>query len=373
MLKELVKQRLMMAADEIFALFERTIASYEEELYRMRAEKERQRQQQEALSKTHIVLHVEDVQQLIDHQEGCPPQLEAEGSILKQEDPQPPHVKEEEEELWITQEGEEADLTSLPLTGVSVKTEEHEDKPPESSQLHHSLSEENRGAEPPSSSSSNSPQHMMMTDADGDHCGGSQADKLLALLSVNEHTSHSPEDEEALSSNADCEGDVRAHTDNKHSECSEKTKRFTCSVCAKRFSFPSVLTQHMQTHTGEKPFSCSVCDYRFARRSTLMRHMITHTGEKPFSCSVCDERFSRKSYMESHKRTHTGEKPFSCSVCSEKFAKKPSLTRHMTTHTGKKPFSCSVCGEKFAKRPSLTRHTWTHTAEKPFSLLEGPL
>ncbi|XP_061746838.1 uncharacterized protein LOC133545354 isoform X4 [Nerophis ophidion] len=55
-----------------------------------------------------------------------------------------PHFKEEKEDLWVTQEEEfvpgqeEADLSKFPLTVVSVKTEEHEDKPPESSQLHHS-------------------------------------------------------------------------------------------------------------------------------------------------------------------------------------------------------------------------------------------
>ncbi|XP_061747139.1 uncharacterized protein LOC133545497 [Nerophis ophidion] len=64
--------------------------------------------------------------------------------LQQQEDPQPPHIKEEKEDLWITQEEEcllgqeEADLSKFPLTVVSVKTEEHEDKPPESSQLHHS-------------------------------------------------------------------------------------------------------------------------------------------------------------------------------------------------------------------------------------------
>ncbi|XP_061741926.1 uncharacterized protein LOC133542096 isoform X2 [Nerophis ophidion] len=59
---------------------------------------------------------------------------------------QPSHIKEEEEEVWMSQEGEcpvgqeEADVSKFPLTVVSVKTEEHEDKPPESSQLHHSPS-----------------------------------------------------------------------------------------------------------------------------------------------------------------------------------------------------------------------------------------
>ncbi|XP_054630194.1 tigger transposable element-derived protein 4-like isoform X2 [Dunckerocampus dactyliophorus] len=74
----------------------------------------------------------------------CPPQWQGRSSTFEQEDPQPPRVKEEPEEFWTTQEGEcllrpaEADLTTLPLTGVSVKTEDQEDKPPESSQLHHS-------------------------------------------------------------------------------------------------------------------------------------------------------------------------------------------------------------------------------------------
>ncbi|XP_054628152.1 uncharacterized protein LOC129179220 isoform X2 [Dunckerocampus dactyliophorus] len=162
--------------------------------------------------------HSPHVQQLIDCQEEHSRQPEGGISTLKREHPQPPHVKEEEEELWTTPEGkclhgpEEADLTKLLLTGVSVKTEDHEDKPPESSQLHHSPSEENRRAEPPSSSS---PQHMT-TEADGDQ------------ISDSEHTSRSSDDEdgddtrEASSSDTDGEGDMRTHADNKHSGCSKK-------------------------------------------------------------------------------------------------------------------------------------------------------
>ncbi|XP_061890207.1 uncharacterized protein LOC133640668 isoform X2 [Entelurus aequoreus] len=122
MLRALVNQRLSAAVEEIFVMFERTIAEYEEELSRTKEEKERQHQLLDAVFKTHQVeLHRTGVQQ-------------------------PPHIKEEEEEVWITQEEEcllgqeEADPTKFPLTVVSVKTEEHEDKPPESSQLHHSPS-----------------------------------------------------------------------------------------------------------------------------------------------------------------------------------------------------------------------------------------
>ncbi|XP_054636393.1 uncharacterized protein LOC129183313 [Dunckerocampus dactyliophorus] len=150
----------------------------------------------------------------------------------EEEEPQPPDVKEEEEELSITQEREhlpgpeEADLARLPLTGVPAVTKDHEDKPPELSQLHHSPSEEMSEAEP---SCSSSLQHMT-TEADGDHCGGSQADNLFAPLSDSDDTtSHSPEGEdsdynqESLSSDTDSEGDMMTGTGNKHSKSSKKT------------------------------------------------------------------------------------------------------------------------------------------------------
>ncbi|XP_061748554.1 uncharacterized protein LOC133546752 isoform X6 [Nerophis ophidion] len=118
---------------------ERTIAEYEEELCPTKEEKERPHQ------KPQVVLHSTDVQQpphiKEEEEDPQPPHTKEE-----EEDPQPPHIKEEEEEVWISQEGEcpvgqeEADVSKFPLTVVSVKTEEHEDKPPESSQLHHSPS-----------------------------------------------------------------------------------------------------------------------------------------------------------------------------------------------------------------------------------------
>nr|XP_061778768.1 uncharacterized protein LOC133624644 isoform X11 [Nerophis lumbriciformis] len=118
---------------------ERTIAEYEEELCPTKAEKERQPQ------KHQVVLHRTDIHQLIGHQEECFPHLQGDSFTL--EDPQPSHFKGDEEDpqrplFKEEEEGEcpvgqeEADLTKFPLAVISVKTEDHEDKPPESSQLH---------------------------------------------------------------------------------------------------------------------------------------------------------------------------------------------------------------------------------------------
>ncbi|XP_061918036.1 zinc finger and SCAN domain-containing protein 2-like isoform X1 [Entelurus aequoreus] len=373
MLNELVKKRLAAAADEICGLFERTIASYAEELSRTRKENERRRQQLEEICKTHIVIHVEDLQQLIGRQDELPLLPQQGRSTLKQEDPQPTFVKEEEE-LWITQDGErllvpeeeEEDFEKSPLTSISVKTENHEDKPPESSQRHHSPSEENKGAEP---SSSSSPQHIT-TEDDEDHCGGSH------LSNSDGTTSYSPKDgdaaKEPLSSDTDCKGDMRTQTDNKHSEkqmgknqgvlgnvhrrTHTRKKPFSCSVCGKRLTDRSAVASHMTTHTGEKPFSCSVCGKKISHKSTMVTHMRIHTGETPYSCSVCWKSFYKKSSVIRHMRTHTGEKPFSCSWCGERFSVKSNMVQHLRTHTGEKPFSCSICGIRFSQKSNMIRH-----------------
>nr|XP_061825090.1 uncharacterized protein LOC133611925 isoform X3 [Nerophis lumbriciformis] len=73
---------------------ERTIAEYEEERSSTKEEKERQHQLLDAVFKNdEVVLHRTDVQQS--------PRVNEEEA-----ETQHPHIKEEEEDLWITQEGE---------------------------------------------------------------------------------------------------------------------------------------------------------------------------------------------------------------------------------------------------------------------------
>ncbi|XP_061525831.1 zinc finger protein 316-like isoform X5 [Phycodurus eques] len=157
-------------------------------------------------------------------------------SIKKEEEPEHPHLKWEEEED-----------TNFPSTGVPLKTADKVQ------------SEESRGAEPRSSST---------REGDGDHFGRSQADGLLAPLSDSDDTtSHSP----ATEDDDEYESDVTCHTDN---------KRWKCSQCGKSFPYESHLKKHTRIHTGEKPFACSDCSQRFTQKGHLKIHTRTHTGRR---------------------------------------------------------------------------------------------
>ncbi|XP_035537760.1 zinc finger protein 135-like [Morone saxatilis] len=283
---------------------------------------------------------------------------------------------EEQEELWISWEGElhrgleEADITEFTVT--PVKSEEDDEENPQS--LHQSQPEENRD------------EHLK-SEADGEDCGGPEPDRNLNPDHLqpdnDDETSHSSEPEtddscdkedvrepqsdlNRLQNNEEHVSDVGCDTvrSQKHNGVQTGVKPFRCSVCGKRYSWKKSLTDHMRLHSEGKRFSCSVCNKTFQWRRDVVMHMRIHTGEKPFSCSFCGKRFAQNGNLTSHLRGHTGEKPFACSICKKSFADSSTLTKHMKVHTREKSFSCSVCSETFSRKEHLKKHFTIHAGEK---------
>ncbi|XP_028440187.1 zinc finger and SCAN domain-containing protein 12-like [Perca flavescens] len=374
MLRSLVEQRLTAAAEEIFGLFERTIAEYEEELCRSKEKNERQQKLLDAVYNPQLRLHRADVQQLSVVKAEVPPEQQEWSSSLDQEDPEPPpHIKEEQEELWTSQEGEqlqgleEADIKFL-FTSVPVKSEEDDEEKAQSSQLHESQTEENREAE--------------RTGADGEDCGGPEPARNSdpdSPLQPATHDKTSDSSESQTDASADWE-ETREPQSGLNSlqnnevavsgvECNTGNTSVSSSECAGSFGrnifeFSHTLGQRITTHTGGKSFSCSICSKTFADPRNLRRHMSVHTGEKPFICSVCDKGFAQKTHLRKHLVVHTGEKTFSCFFCEKRFRDRSSLKRHLIVHTGEKQFNCSLCDKRFALKQTLKRHLLVHTGEK---------
>ncbi|XP_030002813.1 zinc finger protein 182-like [Sphaeramia orbicularis] len=365
-LRSFVEQRLTAAAEEIFGLFERTIAEYEEELCRTKEENQRQRQILDCVWNPRVLIHKTDVQQLSVVKEEVPPEQQEWNPIVDQEESEPetPHIKEEQEELWTSQE---VNITRFPSTPVPVKSKDDDEKKVKSSQLNQTPTEEYKEK------------------ANKVNCGRSEPDILVHMESIKRRTfdSKSLLEEhmdtytgQKLGGSSECEAtfsrrknttqktnsprDMMKNNELSVSDVGYKKKLYHCPVCSKTFRWKSRLEIHMMSHTGEKPVACSVCHKSFRDKSIIRRHMRVHTGERPFHCSVCEKRFTCKSHLTGHMRIHTGEKPFSCSECGKRFGQKTSLECHMRFHTGEKPFSCLVCQKRFKQKQNVQTHMKIH-------------
>ncbi|XP_051239187.1 zinc finger protein 135-like isoform X4 [Dicentrarchus labrax] len=386
-LRVLVKQRLTAVVEEIFGLFETTLVEYEEEIESLHK-----------LLEEAVKLQMNtaaDVPQLMVIKEEVPSEQQERRTNLDQDDKEEfPHIKDEQEVVWSSQEGEniqgleEDDLTKFTFTAVSVKSEDDEEKA-QFSQLHQTQTDE-----------------QMKAVSDGEDCGGSESARILGpacdsqqemsllqsglvTLNYNEdsvsHKDSNPVEKLCVGQTFSIPN-IRVDTGGKPFSCTicgkgfrEKSdlkrhirfhtgeKPFSCVFCVKNFTEKADLKRHMRVHTGEKPFSCPICGKSFGEKNDLTRHIRVHTGEKPFSCSICGKIFSQNENLRRHERIHTGEKPFTCPVCTKPFTHRGALVVHMRIHTGEKPFGCSVCGKRYIETGNLKKHMRVHTGEKPFS------
>uniref|UniRef100_I3JDF2 C2H2-type domain-containing protein n=1 Tax=Oreochromis niloticus TaxID=8128 RepID=I3JDF2_ORENI len=239
----------------------------------------------------------------------------SERNSLHQEEPELPHIKEEHEEHFTSQEGEQVGLKEETDTFMVTAAEERD---------HHD----------PEAKSNQLPSQTCPIDESQNHRGSRNLDS-------------------GTNSNLESQ-----------SNCDTGKESLSCNLCGKSFKNKYKMSQHHRIHTGEKPYSCETCGKKFSLSSKLKSHKTIHTGEKPYSCKICGKSFTRSDSVTIHMRMHTGERPYHCKSCGKMFTSSSHLSAHRRSHTGERPYHCKTCGKMFTSSSHVWRHMKTHTGEK---------
>ncbi|KAJ0051111.1 hypothetical protein NL108_013853 [Boleophthalmus pectinirostris] len=327
-LKDLVVEKLVVAADEIFELFERTFAQFEEEALQSRYLP----QPPEGLNKP-------DFQTVIVGLNVGADQVREEEPIKIKQEADPP-----------------MELRYSPVTVKSEEPEPEETRPDPSG-------EQGDGEEPGCSthlSLDNNRRPFSCSDDDSDEetakSNGEEPNASPTKDPAENHVNNVGRDN-SFSSNSTV-------TVSKETENRDKLPK--CNLCYKTFKSIKALERHLEFHPG--PFTCEICSKVHSDRSNYKKHLRIHAEQKPFRCSVCERGFTQKRHMNEHMRIHTGEKPLSCSDCGMTFRQKNSLMRHvLSKHSEHKPYSCPICMKGFVQKWHLVVHMRGHTGERPFS------
>ncbi|XP_077419658.1 uncharacterized protein LOC144050369 isoform X1 [Vanacampus margaritifer] len=214
-------------------------------------------------------------------------------------------------------------------------------------------------------------------EVDGDHCGGSQTNGPVAPLSdcdcVTPHSSETQDvgekdDEHSTDPSADDVGPEEQRSDlTQITKTESKPPHNKEELCDDEISV--TLKSDDDDGDGDDVTShSSETDSADEKDGEYSTGDVTHHADnKRVPCCQCDKTFVSELSLKTHTRIHAGGKTFACSICKKTFMRNSELTRHTRIHTGEKPFACSLCEKRFSCKGHLTQHLKTHTGEKPFA------
>ncbi|KAM9342361.1 uncharacterized protein KZ484_015062 [Pholidichthys leucotaenia] len=124
-------------------------------------------------------------------------------------------------------------------------------------------------------------------------------------------------------------------------------------------------SQKKKHHTVDKPHVCNTCGERFYSRGNLSVHERIHIGEKRYSSEASEQSFKQCDILETYMTIHTDKKQFSCETCGQTFNQHGHLKQYVRTQSGERPFSYGTCGQCFSQLDHKKKHMRTHTGEDP--------
>ncbi|XP_034721754.1 zinc finger protein 771-like [Etheostoma cragini] len=273
LLRLLITQRLTAAAEEIFGVFGRTIAEYEEEISRSKLEIDRQRRLLELRRKPRVALSLRG-NSSVDWSSGL--DLNKPPSIKEEEE-----EEEEEEDLWRDETGGHDDVKFLLFRSGCHGDGDGDQE--DTGRLASSLS---------------------------DPGGPGDDSELDALPGPSLYPSApqpgDPDEDGVAAGNGGLDDVARDAAD------SEAVDSYICTVCGRAFAQRGAWAKHVQTHRkadakADKSYTCDICGKRLTRFDGYQKHLRIHTGEKPYCCDWCGRRFSDNSNYKRHVRTHAGQ------------------------------------------------------------------
>ncbi|XP_061402534.1 zinc finger protein OZF-like [Musca vetustissima] len=108
-----------------------------------------------------------------------------------------------------------------------------------------------------------------------------------------------------------------------------------CSYCGKWYSTRSTLQLHvlnMHIHT-DKEHRCEICGFVSTTREAKKKHIrFKHRAEKRHKCGLCDKAFKVPTLLREHMATHTGVDLYKCDYCTATFKSKSNRINHCKRH-----------------------------------------
>ena len=107
---------------------------------------------------------------------------------------------------------------------------------------------------------------------------------------------------------------------------------------------------------------CSQCDFSATLKRNLERHVIGIHGsqERKFSCSICGKKYKSEVDVKVHEKRHTAEKKHVCNYCGKAFLNEKYLRSHVNIHEGKYEGHCVSCDKNFVQFVNYKLHMMKH-------------